>query len=111
MSSSNQPEFLGPLTKFINVIPVKEIYPMVTKLEAYYVPQLDFIAIRIHVDDSELNQWNMYEKGLDPHYLVDNYIKSYLPYFGIPKNKRVGFTVLSPEGKSVTYYFPSLNNY
>jgi hypothetical protein len=33
------------------------------------------VVVRIYVNDEDITTFNMYEKGLDPHYLIEFYIK------------------------------------
>lgn len=81
------------LEKLINTSAIKEIYPMVDKIIVRYEDtgasgfgtDLDILDFDIILNDPSITQKNMYEKELDPHYLVDHHIKNYLPYMGIDK--------------------------
>jgi len=42
----------------------------------------------------------MYDKELDPHYLVQHHIQSYFPYFNL-KNIVMDFIVWGPDGDIV----------
>jgi len=83
------------LEKLVNSSAIKDIYPMVDKIIVLYadigalgfVKGLDILDFDIILNDPSITQKNMYDKGLDPHYLVDYHIKNYLPYMGIDKEK------------------------
>jgi hypothetical protein len=81
---------------------IMDIYPMITNIEVYDLEELiGSIVLRIYVDDSEMTSKNMYEKGLDPHYLIDHHLAKYLPYFSVPKSTKIGFVVIGPDGKTI----------
>jgi hypothetical protein len=42
----------------------------------------------------------MYDMELDPHYLIEKYLKQYFPYFDI-HNVIVDFIVWSPDGEVI----------
>ena len=46
---------------------------------------------------------NMYDKGLDPHYLVDNYMVLLLKFLGSSKHEiaQVYIRVIGPDGKVI----------
>ena len=92
------------LTKFLNNSGIKKIYPMIDNIEVYDVDMIDRIILRIHVNDPEMTYDNMYQKGLDPHYLIDYHIDKFLPYFSIPRTKKIGFVVIGPDGKTIHNY-------
>lgn len=97
------------LTKFLTSSQVgndiMEIYPMITNIEAYDLEELiSSIILRIYVDDSEMTSKNMYERGLDPHYLIDHHLAKYLPYFSVPRATKIGFVVIGPDGKTIHSY-------
>ena len=97
------------LTKFLNSSEIGneilEIYPMITKIDVYDLEELiSSIILRIYVDDSEMTEKNMYEKGLDPHYLIDMHLAKYLPYFSVPRSTKIGFVVIGPDGKTIKSY-------
>ena len=97
------------LTKFLNFSEIKneilENYPMISKIDVYDFEELiGTIILRFYVNDSEMTDKNMYERGLDPHYLIDNYLAKYLPYFSIPRWLKIGFAVIGPDGKAIKSY-------
>jgi len=94
------------LTNFINRNEIKKIYPMVDNIKVYSINNIGRLIFAIRVNDPEMNEDNMYERGLDPHYLVDNYISKILPYFGIPKNRKSGFIVVGTDGETFDGFFP-----
>ena len=50
---------------------------------------------------SELNNENMYQKGLDPHYLIDRYLAKFLPYFNVPRTKKVHYVIIGPNSEVI----------
>ena len=85
-----------PLTKFMNSKTIKDIYPMIDKIEVHNIDFLGLI-LKIFVDDEEMEPSNMYEKGLDPYYLIDYHMAKVLPYFSIPPSTRKGFVIIGPN--------------
>ena len=97
------------LTKFLNSSEIGneilEIYPMISKIDVYDLEELiSSIILRIYVDDQDMTDENMYERGLDPHYLIDYHLAKYLPYFSVPKHLKIGFVVIGPDGKTIKSY-------
>lgn len=90
------------LTQLLNSNVFKDIYPMIEKAEVYYLEDLNRIVVRIFVDDPEMTKDNMYNRGLDPHYLIDNHLMKFLPYFNYPKSVRTGFVVMGPDKKHIS---------
>ena len=90
------------LEKLINSSVIKDIYPMVDHLEIRH--DEDFITQRgnrridvdIFLNDPTITKENMYDRELDPHYLVEYHIKSYFPYFDL-KNIAMDFIVWGPD--------------
>ena len=80
------------LEKLINSSAIKEIYPMVDHIDVRYNGDLyaprgwGGMEFDIFLNDPTITKENMYDKELDPHYLVDYHIKQYLPYFNIDKS-------------------------
>ena len=87
-----------PLTKFFNRSDIRDTYPMIDHIDVYELEDINFFILRIYVNDPEMNDDNMYEKELDPHYLVDYHFKKFLPYVGIEANRKTGFAVVRPDG-------------
>ena len=87
---------------------IKNIYPMVDHIEIRHEDtgasgfgvDLDRIDIDIFLNDSSITSKNMYDMELDPHYLVEAYLKQYFPYFNIDK-AIVNFIVWSPDGEVI----------
>lgn len=92
------------LTKLLNGSSIREIYPMVDKVVAYQVDDANLIILRIYVNDPEMTSENMYDKELDPHYLVDYHVKNYLPYLGTSKYMKTAFVVIGPDGTIINNY-------
>lgn len=100
------------LEKLINNSVIKKIYPMVDHIDI----RQDFsdvkfggyegfsrLDIDIFLNDPDITKENMYDKELDPHYLVEHHIKQYLPYFGI-ENVVMDFIVWGPDGEIIDSY-------
>ena len=92
------------VTKFLNNDNIKKIYPSIDHIIVYDIQELNQLLIKIFLNDSDINQQNMYEKGLDPHYLTDFHLSPFLPYFGIPRTKRITFVVVSPDKEVITRF-------
>ena len=94
------------LEKLVNSSAIKDIYPMVDRINIRYDGDLynprgwGGLEIDIFVNDPTITKENMYDKELDPHYLIDYYIKQYFPYFNI--NKPItSFIVWGTEGEVI----------
>ena len=96
------------LEKLANSGIIKDIYPMVDHIKINYEDtgasgfgiDFDRLDVDIFLNDSNINSENMYEMELDPHYLVEKYLREYFPYFDIDKVK-IDFIVWGPHGKIV----------
>ena len=97
------------LEKLVNSSVIMDIYPMVDHIDIRYNGDLyaprgwGGLEIDIFVNDPSMTKENMYDKELDPHYLIDYYIKQYLPYFNIDKGIS-SFIVWDLEG-NIIYSF------
>lgn len=91
-----------PLTKYVNQSNIKDIYPMVDHIDVYELEDIGYFILRIYVNDPEMDENNLYDKELDPHYLVDYHFKKFLPYIGIEPNKKTGFAVVRPDGQVIS---------
>lgn len=91
------------LEKLVNSSAIKDIYPMVDRIDIRYDGDLynprgwGGLEIDIFVNDPTITEENMYEKEFDPHYLVEYHIKQYFPYFNIDK-LILSFIVWNPDG-------------
>jgi hypothetical protein len=81
------------LEKLVNSDIIKNIYPIIDKIEVYntYLP-FDYIDNTIHLDiylnNPEVNKSNLWDKfKFDEYYLIDHHIRNLLPYIGIDNNK------------------------
>lgn len=102
---------LKGLKKLVNSELIKDIYPMVKHIDiSVYTSRfvlsdknkrLDF---DIHLNDPRITEENMYDKGFDPHYLVDYHIKRLLPYLGFENILSLSFAVFSPTGELISHY-------
>ena len=94
------------LEKLVNSSSIKDIYPMIDHIDIRYNGHLynprgwGGLEIDIFVNDPTIIEKNMYDKGFDPHYLVDYHIKKYFPYFNINK-PIMSFVVLNPDGEII----------
>jgi len=95
-----------PLTKLFNSSYVKDVYPMIDRVEVFSVDDMDSLIVRIFVDDPEINKDNMYRMGLDPHYLIDFHMSKFFPYLNVPKNKKVGYVVMGPDKETIDSFMP-----
>lgn len=82
------------LEQFLNSGIIKDVYPMVDKIEVVKSDEFGNMTFRIDVvTDKRINSENMYGEGFDPHYLVDVYIKKYLKFFDIKHTGNLSFKV------------------
>lgn len=88
-------------SKILSSSKITDIYPMIDRIDAYQVPEIDRIILRIYVNDPDMTYENMYQKELDPHYLIEYHISRIAPYFSIPRNQKYGFVILNPKGKPI----------
>jgi hypothetical protein len=88
---------------------IKEIYPMIDKIETEVNWDEDIelpfyeIDLNIYLNTNDITRVNMYQKGLDPHYLVDKYMMRELKLVGINKGEitQVYITVYNSDGKKI----------
>ena len=97
------------LNKLLNSDYIKNIYPMVDHIKTRVLwdgdeeyPFYD-IALQIYVNDEDMTTFNMYEKGLDPHYLIDFYMIDLLKFVNVSRVdlKQVYIRVIGPNGESI----------
>lgn len=86
---------LKALNKYINQI-LKPIYPMVEKFELVSFEIIDLYILKIILNDDTISEENMYQKGLDPHYVIEH-IKNFLKYFSNEESFEVNLVVFSPS--------------
>jgi len=98
------------LDKLLNSDYIKKVYPMVDKIKTRVVWDKDFslpfydIYIRIYVNDPEMvDNRTMYERGLDPHYLIDKYIVYLLQYLNISTRdiSQIYILVIGADGEVI----------
>jgi hypothetical protein len=92
------------LSKMLSSHRITDIYPMVDRIDAYDVPEVNQIILRIYVNDPEMTKENMYQRDMDPHYLIDYHLSRIAPYFSIPKGQKYGFVILNPQGQPIHSY-------
>ena len=94
------------LKKLVNSSSIKDIYPMIDHINIRYNGDLynprgwGGLEIDIFINDPTITEKNMYDKGFDPHYLVDYHINQYFPYFNINK-PIMSFVVFNPDGEII----------
>ena len=96
------------LKKLVNSSVIKDVYPMVDRIEFVYDTDKqnkwkhhNHLDANIFLNDPTINSENMYDKELDPHYLVEHHIKKYFPYFNL-KDVVIDFIVWAPDDTIVT---------
>ena len=72
--------------KLINTDIIKKDYPMIDHFNLHWglnTYRKIILMYEIYLNDSSINEDNLYEKGLDPHYLVDINMPRYMRFFGL----------------------------
>lgn len=87
------------LNKYINEI-LKPIYPEVKKFELLSMETYGLYLLRIVVKDENITEKNMYQKGIDPHYVI-KHIKEFLKFFGPKEEIEITVIVAIPNGKII----------
>jgi len=100
------------LNKLVNSNVIKGIYPMVDRLKITYfgvIPIHNIEYYRMDVDiflnDPDITKNNMYEMGFDPQYLVDFYLKDYLPYFNLDRAFFGRVRIWGPDGGIIMSFY------
>lgn len=89
------PEQISGINKLVNSEIILGTYPEIDRIELK--EWMDrYLICRIFLKDSDITSENMYQKGIDPHYLIDIKINEYLPYYGIDEYVIKGFVVFAP---------------
>ena len=97
------------LNKLLNSEYIKNVYPMVDHIDTRVLwdgdeehPFYD-VAVKIYVNDEDMTTFNMFEKGLDPHYLVDNYMMDLLKFVNVSRRDitQAYIRVIGPSGESI----------
>jgi hypothetical protein len=97
------------LNKLLNSDYIKNIYPMVDHIKTKVIwdgdeeyPFYD-IFLQIYVNDEDITKFNMFEKGLDPHYLIDFYMIDLLKFVNVSRIdlKQVYIKVIGPNGELI----------
>jgi hypothetical protein len=99
---------LKGLQKLVNSSVIKDVYPMVERIDFEYDKEKQnkwkrhgHLDVNIFLNDPTITEKNMYHKEFDPHYLVEHHIKDFFPYFNID-NIVLDFIVWGPDGDIVT---------
>lgn len=87
------------LNKYINEI-LKPIYPEVKKFELLSLEIYGEYLLRIIVDDESITEKNMYQKGIDPHYIL-KHIQEFLKYFEPKEEIEITVIIGRPNGEIV----------
>jgi hypothetical protein len=95
--------------KLFNSDYIKGLYPMIDRIETQVISDGDeefpfyTLFIMVHLNDPSINSNNMYEKGFDPHYLIQRDLKFMLKMAGISTRDIIQISVLSknPNGEVV----------
>lgn len=88
------------VTKLFNSKLVKNIYPMLDRIEIDNVnfkripPQ---ITLNIFLNDPTITKENMYRKEFDPHYLVEYHLKRLLKHVEL-RDIYLTFKLFGPDG-------------
>lgn len=81
------------LEKLLNSDVIKNIYPVIGKIEVYNSENHfdileDTLDLNIYLNDPDANKNNLWDKfNFDEYYLVDHHVRKLLPYLGIDNNK------------------------
>ena len=66
------------------------------------------LHVTVKLNDPTFNEYNIYEKGFDPHYLYDYHLKYLLNFLNINLNtaliEQVWIKVLNPDGETIVKY-------
>ena len=90
---------ISALEKLVNSKLITKIYPMIDEISVLYAEGT--IWIRINLKDPSITKENMYEKGFDPHYLIDYHIRKLMKYLGFEKYTPVDFVVYGAVGRII----------
>lgn len=97
------------LDKILNSEYIKSIYPVIDRIETRVlwdgdeeIPFYD-IDLNIYVNDPDMEINTMYEKGLDPHYLIDEHMIFLLKFYDISSRdiNQIYIKVIGPEGNLI----------
>ncbi len=97
------------LNKILNSEYIKNIYPVIDRIETRVlwdgdeeIPFYD-IDLKIYVNDPDMEISTMYEKGLDPHYLIDEHMIFLLRFYDISSRdiNQIYIKVIGPDGNVI----------
>ena len=96
---------INGLSKLFNSDLVKSIYPMIDRINNIQIidtPKREGydLEVSVYLNDPEIDQYNMYKKEFDPHYLADIHLKNLSNYLGFEFNK-VGWKLYDSNGKLI----------
>jgi len=95
--------------KLLNSEFIKKSYPMIDNIKTYVVWDGDeenplyTLFIGVNLNDPSINSDNLYEKGLDPFYLIRNYVAILLKMAGFNMRDILQIDVLirNPNGDAI----------
>ena len=97
------------LNKILNSEYIKNLYPVIDRIETRVlwdgdeeIPFYD-IDLKIYVNDPDMEISTMYEKGLDPHYLIDEHMIFLLRFYDISSRdiNQIYIKVIGPDGNVI----------
>jgi len=96
-------------SKLINSDIVKKIYTMIDHIDIVEIKDnIHFVGynvyVHIYLNDPTIDQYNMYQKQFDPHYLCEHYLKKMSKYLGIDVID-VNFKVFDSNGELILNWF------
>jgi hypothetical protein len=101
------------LSRMVNSEVIKKIYPDVDHIVIgvhknpfnVYAKNDDVLEFEIYLNNPDIvDEFNMYDNGLDPHYMVDYHIKKLLSYVGLEDIEALSFVVYGTDGERITYW-------
>lgn len=100
----------GILNKLINSDYIKKVYPMIDRIETKVDSDNDFslpfyeIYLKIYVNDPDMiDNRTMYERGLDPHYLVNQHMIYLLKHLNVSTRdiNQIYILVIGADGEVI----------
>jgi hypothetical protein len=97
------------LDKLLNSKLIKKIYPMIDHIKTRVVwdgdTEIPFydVVLKIYVNDEDMTTFNMFEKGLDPHYLVDEYMMDLIKMVSVSRRdiSQLYIRVIGPNDETI----------
>lgn len=97
------------VNKLFNSEYLKGLYPMIDKIKTQVLSDEDdpfpfyVFHVVVHLNDPKINNKNMYEKGLDPHHMIQNDLKQLLKMTGINTRDiiQITITIIGANGEVI----------